>query len=173
VLARRFDDGAVVRVRIVETEAYEPDDPASHSFRGPTSRSAPMFGPPGHLYVYLVYGMHECMNVTAGPPGHGSAILLRAAEPLDGVDELRVRRPGVPDLDLCRGPGRLAKALGVDRSMNGLDLFADDRLWLEPGRPPAKGEIAVGPRIGIRKAVTHPWRFWERGSRYVSAPRRG
>ncbi|HEX6844797.1 MAG TPA: DNA-3-methyladenine glycosylase [Actinomycetota bacterium] len=172
ILARRFEDGSVSRVRIVEVEAYEPDDPASHSYRGPTPRNAAMFGPAGHLYVYVAYGVHACMNVTTGPLGHGSAVLLRAAEPLDGLAAMRERRPSVPDADLCRGPGRLAMALGVDRSMNGLDLFEDGRIWLEPGAPLPTASIGTGSRIGIRHGTTHPWRFWERGSRFVSGPRR-
>lgn len=173
VLARRLDDGTVCRAKLVEVEAYEPDDPASHSFPGPTARNAAMFGPPGHLYVYLIYGMHHCMNVTTGPCGQGSAVLLRAAEPIAGLDAMRRLRPGAADRDLCRGPGRLAKAFNVDRALDGLDLLSDDRLWLEAGTPLSDERIAAGPRVGVRHGAARPWRYWERGSQYVSAPPRG
>ena len=173
VLARRLDDGTVFRAKLVEVEAYEPDDPASHSFRGPTARNAAMFGPPGHLYVYLIYGMHHCMNVTTGPRGRGSAVLLRAAEPIAGLDAMRRLRPAASDRDLCRGPGRLAKAFGVDRALDGLDLLADGRLWLEAGTPLSQDRIATGPRVGVRHGTALPWRYWERDSPYVSAPPSG
>ena len=114
-LVRRFPDGSRCRVRIVETEAYEPDDPASHAFGGPTARNATMFGPGGHLYVYLSYGIHHCLNVVTGGPGHGAAVLLRAAEPLENLARLAHNRGVDDDRTLCRGPGRLAQALAIDR----------------------------------------------------------
>ncbi|HEY2752110.1 DNA-3-methyladenine glycosylase [Phenylobacterium sp.] len=151
--------------RIVETEAYHFEDPASHSFAGPTARNGVMFGPPGVVYVYRSYGIHWCMNLVCGPQP-GSAVLLRAIEPTVGIDLMIVRR-GVDDLRrLCSGPGRLCEALSVTRKQNGLRVD-EAPFALEPG--PAT-EVVVGPRIGISKAVDVPWRFGEAGSRFVSKP---
>jgi DNA-3-methyladenine glycosylase len=151
--------------RIVETEAYHFEDPASHSFSGPTARNAVMFGPPGVIYVYRSYGIHWCMNLVCGPTP-GSAVLIRALEPTAGI-ELMIAHRGLDDPRLlCSGPGRLCEALGVTREHNGLRIdhppFA-----LEPG--PA-ADVVAGPRIGITKAVEVPWRFGEKGSRFVSKP---
>jgi DNA-3-methyladenine glycosylase len=151
--------------RIVETEAYHHEDPASHSFAGPTARNAVMWGPPGRIYVYRSYGIHWCMNIVCGE-GPGSAVLIRALEPTAGLDVMIARR-GVDDpRRLMNGPGNVCQALGVTREHDGLRV---DRppFSLEPG--PA-GEIAVGPRIGITKAVDVPWRFGEAGSKYLSKP---
>jgi DNA-3-methyladenine glycosylase len=153
---------------VVETEAYPPDDPASHSFRGRTTANAAMFGPPGTLYVYRSYGIHWCANVVCGPDGVGAAVLLRALEPTHGLEEMR-RRRGVEDIRrLCSGPGSLTQALGIDRT--------HDRLPLD--RPPfvlvledAPADVVVGPRIGITKAAELPRRYSLRGSPYVSRPR--
>ena len=173
-LARRFADGSIARVRIVETEAYEPDDPASHSFRGPTPRNLVMFGSAGHLYVYLIYGMHHCLNVVTGRAGDASAVLLRAAEPLENLPRMAANR-GVADARaLCRGPGRLAQALGVDRSFDGIDLLSSDVLWIEPGTPVARGGLDVTPRVGISVGTERPWRWLEAGSPWATtlSPRR-
>ena len=138
-LLRRLPDATVCRVRIVETEAYEPDDPASHSFRGRSARNASMFEEAGHLYVYLVYGIHHAINVVTGPRGHAGAVLIRAAEPLEGLAAMEARR-GTRDVRmLCRGPGRLAQALGVDRALDGADLLDPTVVWLEPGDPVPDG----------------------------------
>ena len=151
--------------RIVETEAYHFEDPASHSFSGPTARNAVMFGPPGVIYVYRSYGIHWCMNLVCGPVP-GSAVLIRALEPTEGVD-LMIARRGLEDPRLlCSGPGRLCEALGVTREHNGLRIDQPP-FALAPG--PA-ADVVVGPRIGITKAVDVPWRFGEKGSRFVSRP---
>jgi DNA-3-methyladenine glycosylase len=168
VIARREDDGTVTRAVLVETEAYGPDDPASHAFPGPTPRNRAMFARAGTLYVYLVYGVHHCANVVTSVPGVGSAVLLRAAEPVEGLERMRARRPGASDRDLCRGPGRLAAALGLTRRSDGEDLIGGERVWLERGRP--VDDIVAGPRVGIRVATARPWRFAVAGSRFVSGP---
>jgi DNA-3-methyladenine glycosylase len=171
VLARRLPGGGVLRARIVETEAYEQDDPASHAYRGPTSRVRVMFGPPGHLYVYFTYGMHHCMNVVTGPDGTGSAVLLRAAEPLEGMDHMSIRRSTDRVRDLCRGPARLAQAFDVDRSLDGADLVRGSEIWIERDPAAVAATIRCGPRVGIRVGIDLPWRFWIDGP-WVSVSRR-
>jgi DNA-3-methyladenine glycosylase len=166
-LVRRAPGGAVAG-RIVECEAYEEGDPASHSFRGLTDRTAVMFGPPGHLYVYFTYGMHFCMNVVTGADGEGSAVLLRAVEPLEGIDLMRERRSVTDHRILCAGPGRLTQAFGVTRSDNGLDLVSGKHLFITEGEAVRAQEIAVGRRIGINVATEKPWRFHVLGSPFVS-----
>lgn len=151
--------------RIVEVEAYDQRDPASHTHSGPTVRNAAMFGPPGHVYVYRSYGLHWCMNLVCREAGHGAGVLLRALEPTHGLDAMRARR-GLQDVRLlCAGPGRLAQALGVDHSWNGRAVQTPTFALLRAGSP---AEVVAGPRIGISKAVETPWRFGERGSRYLS-----
>jgi DNA-3-methyladenine glycosylase len=167
LLGASFTHGGVT-LRLTEVEAYDgPNDPGSHAHNGRTDRNAVMFGPAGHLYVYFTYGMHHCCNVSCGPDGEPSAILLRAGEVVDGIETARGRRPRSSDRDLARGPGRLCQALGIDRDDNGLDL----RDLLVPGQ--AVAEISTGPRVGLRKAADRPWRFWVTGdptvSRYVPA----
>lgn len=154
-LARKLIGAALV-VRgvggiVIETEAYAADDPASHSFRGPTLRNSAMFGPAGHAYVYRSYGMHLCLNVVGRP---GEAVLIRALRPEWGLDEMRQRRPTGP---LCSGPGRLCQALDVRSSDNGRPFDGAD-LVLRPAIRPI-GEMISGPRIGISRAVDLPWRF--------------
>lgn len=153
---------------VVEVEAYREDDPASHSFGGPRGRNRVMFGPAGRLYVYRSYGIHWCANVVTGPEGSGAAVLLRAIEPVHGVDRMRARR-GVDDVRLlCAGPGRLTQALGLTGEDDGLEIGTGRVQLLPPPAPPAG--IARTRRIGISKAVDEPWRFVVAGSRHVSRP---
>ncbi len=152
--------GALTRGRIVETEAYlAEDDAASHSASGPTRRNASMFEAAGAGYVYLIYGMHLCFNVVTGAAGRGEAVLIRALEPLEGLDVMRRRRGDrVGDRDLCRGPGRLAQALGIERADDGGALLAGGRIQLID-RSAAPVAVEVGPRIGITKSAELPLRF--------------
>jgi DNA-3-methyladenine glycosylase len=154
--------------RIVETEAYERDDPASHAFAGETPRNRTMFGPPGHLYVYFTYGMHWCMNAVTGPVGDGSAVLLRAGEPVEGFDAMMANRGTDRIRDLCRGPARWARAFRVNGDQDGVDLVRGREVWVEPGSPVPQEVITRGPRVGVRQAAEVPWRFHVAGSRWVS-----
>ncbi|WP_219214897.1 DNA-3-methyladenine glycosylase [Variovorax boronicumulans] len=156
--------------RIVETEAYDRDDPASHTFGGPTLRNAAMFGPSGRVYVYRSYGIHWCLNFVCREAGHGAGVLIRALEPTAGLAQMR-RRRGLEDLRLlCAGPGRVGQALGVDAGFNGKALDAPPFVLIAaPGEQPPV-QVEVGPRIGITKAAEVPWRFGEKGSRFLSKP---
>ncbi|MFP9136270.1 DNA-3-methyladenine glycosylase [Devosia sp. XGJD_8] len=151
---------------LVEVEAYDEADPASHSFNGPTLRNQAMFGPPGHAYVYKIYGIHWCLNFVCQP---GSAVLIRALEPMHGVELMHERRGGVAERQLCSGPGKLCQALGIDIGQNGLALDAPP-FELLPAE--ASHDIATGPRIGITKGAETPWRFVRRGSPFLSKPLR-
>jgi DNA-3-methyladenine glycosylase len=165
-----------VAVRLVEVEAYRgADDPASHSFRGRTPRNAVMFGPPGHLYVYFVYGMHFCANVTCLVDGEPGAVLLRAGEVVSDLAAAHVRRPTARRAaDLARGPARLAALLGLNRADNGLDLtHPSSRVRLHRGAPVAPGHVRTGPRVGVAAAHDTPWRFWIADSAAVSPYRPG
>jgi DNA-3-methyladenine glycosylase len=156
--------------RIVETEAYAEDDPACHAYVGRTDRTAVIFGPPGHAYVYLSYGIHQLFNVVTEPDGLAAAVLIRALEPSDGLEHMRRRRPGRRDRELCAGPGRLTEALGIGAEHNRADLVAGPiALHRGNGRRQAAA-IVSGPRIGISKGVELPWRYCEAGSRWLSAP---
>jgi DNA-3-methyladenine glycosylase len=154
--------------RIVETEAYGPDDPANHAHRGPRPRNAMMFGPPGRAYVYRIYGMYWCLNAVTREEGRGEAVLIRAVEPTLGLDLLRLNRPVADDRLLCSGPGRLCQAFGITGEQNGLDLTAGPLTLC--GEPTVSLEVRAGPRIGITKAVDLPWRFTIVGSRFLSRP---
>lgn len=176
------EDGSGRRVaRIVETEAYDgPRDRASHARAGRTARTAVMFGPPGHAYVYLVYGMHHCLNVVCGPDGEASAVLIRAVEPDVGVELMRAGRGdrAGPDVRLGAGPARLCQALAIDRRLDGIDLLTDERLRLcrsdGPRAVVPPGAIVSGPRVGVSYAGAPwaglPWRFGIAGHPSLSRP---
>lgn len=155
----RSRDG--VEIRITEVEAYTVDDEASHAFRGPTARNAPMFADPGHIYVYLSYGIHHCVNIVAHPAGSAGGVLLRAAEVVDGHSLARSRRPPGPDHRLASGPGRLGQVLGARLSDSGSDLFGTGLLqFCAPPVDMPAASIAQGSRIGISRATHRPWRWW-------------
>jgi DNA-3-methyladenine glycosylase len=156
--------------RIVETEAYDREDPASHAFAGETERNASMFGPPAHAYVYRSYGIHWCLNFVCREAGHGAGVLIRALEPVAGLDVMRARRDVLDERALCSGPGKLCQALGVTRAHDGMALAGASFALL----PAEAGLVVVeGIRIGISKAVDVPWRFGLAGSRFLSRPIRG
>ena len=153
--------------RLVEVEAYHHTDPAAHSFRGPTERNAVMFGPPGYAYVYRSYGIHWCLNFVCEPKGSAAAVLIRALEPTAGLGVMRRRRGTFVERLLCSGPGRLTEALGITHRHNGFALDAPPfELFARQGDV----EVVSGPRIGITKAVDLPWRYGEKGSRFLSKP---
>ena len=157
--------------RIVETEAYDEADAASHSFAGRTARNAAMFGPPGRAYVYRSYGLHWCLNFVCMPAGHGAGVLIRALEPTAGIDAMRERRGLHDERLLCAGPGRLCQALGVSRELDGRRLDqAPFRLVAAQGTALV---VAEGVRIGISKSRELPWRFVLAGSRFLSKPMPG
>jgi DNA-3-methyladenine glycosylase len=159
----READGERLVGKIVEAEAYDRDDPASHAYRGETRRNRTMFGPPGHAYVYRSHGIHRCLNAVTLP---GSAVLLRAVEPLEGLEAM-ARRRGVEDPRLlCAGPGRLCQAFGIDLDEDGADLCEVRGLWIAGGE--SAPEVAVTTRVGITVAADRPWRFVEAGTRFAS-----
>ncbi len=159
--------GREVSGMIVETEAYSQDDVASHGYRGETPRTKVMFGPPGFLYVYFTYGMHYCCNVVTGRAGHGSAVLIRALEPLTGENEMSANRRGLSGSALTNGPAKLCQALQIDKQLNGHDLRAEPLcLLIQP--PIAQDQIVQTMRIGISQGQDAPWRFYIKGNPYVS-----
>jgi len=170
IVVRELDEGRVSG-RIVETEAYPPGDPAGHHFRGPTPRIRSMYLAPGHVYVFFNYGAHFMLNVVSEPEGTAGAILIRALEPLEGIKLMERRRKTKELRDLTRGPGRLAAALGIDRSHDGLDLCASRQIWLGESKRPA-GVVRKTARIGISKATDRMLRFYEAGNPFVSGPKR-
>ncbi|MDB5184642.1 MAG: DNA-3-methyladenine glycosylase [Candidatus Saccharibacteria bacterium] len=165
-LLEREIDGQLLRVRIVETEAYHQSDAASHSYKGRTERTKVMFGPAGFLYVYFTYGMHYCCNVVTGPAGEGSAVLIRAVEVIEGEAALEARR-GRSGIAATNGPAKLCQALGIDKALNGHDLRRPPLRLIEQPELPA-AEIVQTTRVGISQAKEVPWRFYLRTSKYVS-----
>jgi DNA-3-methyladenine glycosylase len=154
---------------VVECEAYQRDDPASHSFPGPTRRNATMFGPAGRVYIYRSYGIHWMLNLVCGAEeGEASAVLVRALEPRVGLEQMRARRGGVPDALLCSGPGRLAQALGIGPDLDG-EPVGGPRIELVPSLEAV--EVVTAPRVGISRATEQPWRYLTAGSPFASSPR--
>lgn len=166
VIERTVGD-TVLRARIVEVEAYDQTDPASHTFRGPSVRNASMFKAAGHAYVYFIYGMHYCLNIVAGSSDFGAGVLIRAVEPLDGEAEMVVNRRGRTGLELTNGPSKLCEALAINRELDGHDISQPPlRVLLSP--PLADDHVVVTERIGITKAADWPRRFYIRDNPYVS-----
>lgn len=162
-------NGQRLRGRIVETEAYDQTDAASHSYNGRTLRTDVMFGPAGHLYVYFTYGKHYCCNVVTGPAGHGSAVLIRALEPLENATAMTKRRGGRGGVETTNGPAKLCQALDIDKQLNGHDLRQPPlRLIMRPAVP--RSSIVRTARIGISQAKDVPWRFYLSGNPYISRP---
>jgi DNA-3-methyladenine glycosylase len=157
--------------RIVETEAYPPGDSAAHAFRGETKRNRSLFLRRGHSYVYFTYGSCFMMNVSSEEPGVGAGVLVRALEPLDGLDRMKRSRRTTNVRDLARGPGRLAMAMRIDKRYDGIDLCAAGPLWLGTTLSPT-GRIVSSTRIGLTREVHRKWRFYELGNPYVSGPKR-
>jgi DNA-3-methyladenine glycosylase len=154
---------------IVETEAYDQTDAASHSYKGRTPRTDVMFGPAGHLYVYFTYGMHYCCNVVVGQEGEGAAVLIRAIEPVSGIGQMGRNRRGASGVQLTNGPAKLCQALAIDKRLNGHDLSTEPlQLILNP--PLTKESIIQTTRIGIKNAADVPWRFYVKGNPFVSRP---
>jgi DNA-3-methyladenine glycosylase len=177
-LVHRLDSGERLSVRLVEVEAYLGDgsDPAAHSHRGPTPRNQTMFGPPGRLYAYRIYGLHTCVNVVCGTGDQAAAVLLRAAEPLGGLPEMQRRRGLDPESDprlIARGPARLAQALGLSLEHDGQSLLRGALTIHPPDAEAAPGRLATGPRVGISQARNLPYRFFESESPWVSSFRPG
>lgn len=160
--------------RIVETEAYLSGDPACHAYRRQTPRNAAMFGPPGHAYVYQIYGLHHCINIVTAPEGIGEAVLIRALEPVDGIGLMQRRRPATTkSADLCKGPGRLVQAMGITKAMNNMGLTGNS-LYILPAEayPPHNRpfDTVATTRIGITRGADLPYRFYIVGNRFVSFP---
>ncbi len=156
--------------RIVETEAYPVGDAAGHAFRGETKRNASLYLARGHAYVYFIYGMYCCLNVSSERAGVGAGVLIRALEPTEGIDLMKERRGSSPVRDLARGPGRLALAMAITLRDDGVDLCADPSLWLGVSDSENRTVVAATTRIGLSREQNRPWRFYERGSRFVSGP---
>ncbi|HEU4355434.1 MAG TPA: DNA-3-methyladenine glycosylase [Actinomycetota bacterium] len=171
VLVRVLPDGVRLAARLVETEAYEEHDPASHSYRGRTARTEVMFGPPGHLYVYFTYGMHYCMNVVVGRDGQGAAVLLRAAEPIEGLAAMAERRGTDDARRLCSGPARMAQAFGIEREANGTDLVGGAAMRLHEGHPVPPKAVVRTSRVGVTVGTGRPWRYIVRGDPFLSPGR--
>jgi DNA-3-methyladenine glycosylase len=171
LLVRRTTTGTVLSGKIVEVEAYRGgDDPASHSFRGMTKRNSIMFGEAGHAYLYFAYGFHWCLNITTEGRGEPGAVLIRALEPVEGVEQMKANR-GLTDVEqLTNGPGKLTKALGIDGSLNGADVVTSAEICVLGSGAPVK--IRSSPRIGISRGQERQWRYFIDGNRFVSGKTR-
>lgn len=173
VLVRQWESRRLSGV-IVETEAYRgADDAGSHAYRGQTARNRSMFGPPGHAYVYRIYGIHHCLNLVGEGDGKPGAVLIRALRPLEGREEM-VRRRGRPASEAANGPGKLCQAMAIDLALDGSDLCDGATLWVEEGLPVSDSQVLVGPRVGLgadELARQRPWRFAVQGETGVSGPR--
>jgi len=169
LLVRVIEDERLIG-RIVEVEAYRgKDDPASHAFRGLTARNAPMYGEPGHAYIYFTYGNHYCLNITTQRMGEPGAVLLRAVQPLEGLSVMKRLRPSVPDTELTNGPGKLTKAMAIDKSLNEQDMTVGGPLFVtESSVAQVDYETWRSTRIGIREGLDKQWRFFLKGNPYVS-----
>jgi DNA-3-methyladenine glycosylase len=165
-LIHKTDEGLAAGI-IVETEAYHQADAASHSHNGKTARTEVMFGPPGHAYVYFTYGMHWCFNITAEEPGIGAAVLIRALEPTQGLELMKIRRGKDSVYDLCSGPSKLVQALAITKADYGKPVTSG-AIRLRPRNEAASLAVRSGPRIGITKAKDKPWRFWVKDNEFVS-----
>jgi DNA-3-methyladenine glycosylase len=164
---RRNVNGKLLKVRIVETEAYDQTDIASHSYRGITPSTEVMFGPSGFLYVYFTYGMHYCCNIVTGPSGSGAAVLIRAAEVISGDKEMSLKRRGLTGVNLTNGPAKLCQALSIDKALNGQNLREEPlKLVVRPSLK--QDQIVTSTRIGLSKAQDLPWRFYVKDNSYVS-----
>jgi DNA-3-methyladenine glycosylase len=165
----RRNGRAMLIGRIVEVEAYGGrNDPASHAYRGRTPRNMPMFGDSGHAYIYFTYGSHYCLNVTTQPAGRAGAVLIRAVEPLNGLDVMKRLRPSVAELQLTNGPGKLTKTLGIDKSFNEIDLTRHGPLFITNAGSESSFVIERSPRIGITLGIERLWRFYIKSNQYVS-----
>jgi DNA-3-methyladenine glycosylase len=168
----RLLDGQRIAGRIVEVEAYiGEEDKACHAAPGRTARNVMMYGPAGHAYVYFIYGMHHCFNVVTEREGFPAAVLVRALEPEEGIEVMRAHRGRRDGVELTNGPAKLCYALGIDRALNGVDLVTSAQLWIEQDVAIEQGQVATGPRVGVRgdeRALKVAWRFWLRTSPYIS-----
>ncbi len=168
ILSRYTPEG-LLSIKVVETEAYNQDDPASHAFRGLTARTAPMFEEGGHIYIYFTYGMHYCVNIVVGQKGRGEAVLLRAGEPISGVEIMKKHRGTENIHQLTNGPAKLTQALGIiSTGLSGKKLGPQTLMLAPPGEIVKKENIVTTPRIGIKQATENPWRFYVKGSPFVS-----
>lgn len=168
-ILERDIDGILVQGRIVEVEAYDQNDVASHSYRGETERTRVMFGPAGYLYVYFTYGMHYCCNIVVGNPGYGAAVLIRAVEPMQGEELMETNRAGRKGHELTNGPAKLCQAFNINMGLNGHDL-RQSPLKLHIEEPLDTSEVVQTTRIGLSKGEDVPWRFYVRDNPYVSRP---
>lgn len=168
----RHLNGDTLVGRIVEAEAYLHNDPACHAFRGLTPRTRVMFGDPGHGYIYFTYGMHHCFNVVTNEEGVGEAVLVRALEPVEGIEAMyALREKARRDTDLLSGPGKICQAFSLTRTESGVDLIESDAIYLEKGSLKKNEQAGVSARVGLTLAIDKPWRFFIKGNPYVSKGR--